>query len=133
MRQSHAISHLVFDVFPSSSRAFAFFNVSRNCLLARTAYLAGTSKSRRKGLLGVSTFEEGRGLWIVPCEAIHTFGMKLPIDSVFLGEDLQVRDVRSGLKPRRIAFCLRAHSVLELPAGTIIRSGTQIGDILQIQ
>lgn len=94
--------------------------------------LAGTSRARRQGLLAKSLLSDGEGLWIVPCEAIHTFGMKMPIDSIFLDRTLRVRAVQKALKPRRIAVCLRAHSVLELPVGTIERSGTQIGDRFQI-
>jgi uncharacterized membrane protein (UPF0127 family) len=122
------------NVFPTTtSRRLAFFNESRNSLLAQEALLAGTSQARRTGLRGVSIFEHGRGLWIVPSEAIHTFGLKLPIDSIFLDKELRVRGLHPNLKPCRIAVCLRAHSVLELPAGTIERSGTKIGDRLRVQ
>jgi hypothetical protein len=121
------------DVPLNDSGKYLFFNESRESVLASEARLAGTSKARRRGLQGETALNEGQGLWIVPCEAIHTFGMKMPIDSVFLDKELCVRGLRRDLKPRRIAVCLRAHSVLELPAGTIERSGTQIEDRLSLQ
>jgi uncharacterized protein len=99
--------------------------------MATGVRLAETSKERRRGLLGHSNFNDLGGLWIVPCEAIHTFGMKLPIDVVFLDKSLRVVAVHTAMRPRRIALCLPAHSVLELPAGALQASGITSGDVLQ--
>ncbi len=74
--------------------------------------------------------DPGQGLWIAPCEAVHTFGMKFTIDIVFLDRGKKVRKVRPEVVRGRIAACLLAHSVLELPAGTIAATGTQKGDQL---
>jgi uncharacterized membrane protein (UPF0127 family) len=41
--------------------------------------------------------------------------------------------VLTGMVPWRASACLTAHSVLELPAGTIARTGTQAGDQLEIK
>jgi uncharacterized membrane protein (UPF0127 family) len=105
-------------------------NLTRGTTLAEKAGLAATSRERRTGLLGRDRLAEGEGLWIAPCEAIHTFGMKFPIDVVFLSRAHRAVKIRENLPPRRIAVCLRAHSVLELPAGTLRRTGTQCGDQL---
>jgi uncharacterized protein len=75
--------------------------------------------------------EESTGLWILPCEAIHTFFMKMSIDSVFLDRELRVTKVEKNLRPFRVALSLRAHSVLELPPGTVLRSRTEVGDRLE--
>jgi hypothetical protein len=72
----------------------------------------------------------GDALWIAPCEAIHTLGMKWPIDAIFLDENYRVRKVSARLPPWRIAICWTATSVLELPAGVLLASGTQLGDKL---
>jgi uncharacterized membrane protein (UPF0127 family) len=128
MRAFCAVRHIFADVLPDKSENRSFFNQSRGVLLADAARVAGTSKQRRRGLMGCASIAPGEGVWIVPCEAIHTFGMKTPIDSIFLDKQLRVRAVRPHLKPGRIALCLRAHSVLELAPGTIERSGTQVGD-----
>lgn len=106
-------------------------NVTRGLTLATRVAVAGTSEARRRGLLDAENLEAGSGLWIVPCEAIHTFGMKVRLDVVFLDKHFQVRKISADLRPRRISVCLRAHSVLELPAGTVARSGTQPGDRLE--
>ena len=86
---------------------------------------------RRKGLLGRKELRAGEGLWIVPCEAIHTFGMQFPIDLVYLDIDKRVKKVRHQVPPWRLSACLSAHSVLELAAGAIHSTGTKPGDQLE--
>jgi hypothetical protein len=113
------------------SDLYAIHNVTRGVTLATHVALAGTSEARRRGLLDAENLDAGAGLWIVPCEAIHTFGMKVRLDIVFLDKNFQVRKISTGLGPWRMSICLRAHSVLELPAGAIARSGTQLGDRLE--
>jgi len=72
-------------------------------------------------------------LWIVPCESVHTFFMKFPIDLVYLDKGRTVRKVRHSVPPWRLSACLSAHSVLELPAGTAESTGTRAGDELGIE
>jgi uncharacterized membrane protein (UPF0127 family) len=49
---------------------------------------------------------------------------------VFLNKKRQVLKIRKNVPKRRMAICLRAHSVLELPAGTLEETGTLPGDEL---
>ena len=72
-------------------------------------------------------------MWIIPCEAVHTFFMQFPIDLIYLDRKLRVRKIRSNVKAWRISACLSAHSVLELPAGTIQETQTQRGDLLEFR
>jgi uncharacterized membrane protein (UPF0127 family) len=58
--------------------------------------------------------------------------MKFPIDLVYLDKRRKVRKVSNAVPPWRISACLRAYSVLELPAGTVAQSGTKAGDELVI-
>lgn len=102
-------------------------------MLADAAEVADTSAKRRTGLLKHTSLEPGDGLWIVPCESVHSFGMKFTIDVLYLDRKQKVRKTRSEMVPRRISACLTAHSVLELPAGTISRTGTVAGDQLEIK
>ncbi len=78
------------------------------------------------------SLEPGGGLWIVPCESVHTFFMQFPIDLVYIDRNNRIRKVRESVPPWRLSVCLSAHSILELPAGTIRRTQTQRGDTLQI-
>ncbi len=105
-------------------------NLTRDTTLATRTRIAGTSAARRRGLLATDSLRLGDGLLIAPCEAIHTFGMKWPIDAIFLDQKYRVRKVATRLPPWRIAVCWRATSVLELPAGVLLASGTQVGDEL---
>ena len=108
-------------------------NLTRGNLLGDNVAVAATSRERRRGLLGRGSLAEGEGLWIAPCEAVHTFGMRFPIDIVFLGRSHRVLKIREAVPRGRIAVCLRAHSVLELPAGTVRRTGTEAGDQLSLE
>lgn len=112
-------------------RTYSFVNTNESSLIAGRVTVAGTSNERRVGLLRLSAFAELTGLWIIPCEAIHTFFMKFPIDAVFLDRALRVVSIRTGLRPFRIAASLRAYSVLELPTATVAKSRTRVGHQLQ--
>ena len=107
-------------------------NRTKAILLGDAIDLANTSSKRRTGLLKHAGLAKGQGLWIVPCEAVHTFGMKFSIDVLFLNKKRKVLKIREDMGRRRIALCLRAHSVLELPAGTVAATGTQPGDELEL-
>jgi uncharacterized protein len=99
--------------------------------LGHSVIVAGDSRSRRTGLLKHDRLAPGEGLWIAPCEAVHTFGMKFAIDVVYLSRSKKVLKVRKEMAKRRISLCLRAHSVLELPAGVLDQTGTVPGDQLE--
>ena len=101
--------------------------------MAEAAEVADTSSKRRTGLLKHKRLEPGEGLLIVPCESVHTFFMKFPIDLVYLDKQRKVRKIRHAVPAWRLSACLAAHSVLELPAGTIERSKTAVGDILTVE
>jgi uncharacterized protein len=108
-------------------------NRTRNSVLADAAEVADTSEKRRTGLLKHERLEAGQGLWIVPCESVHSFFMKFAIDLVYLDRDKKVRKVRHRMVPWRVSACLSAHSILELPAGAVAASGTVVGDQLEIE
>jgi hypothetical protein len=107
-------------------------NLTRGAVLGESVEMAGTSAARRKGLLGRDALVPGGGLWIVPCESVHTFWMRFPIDLVYLDRGQRVKKVRHSVPAWRMSACLSAHSVLELPAGTAAHTGTQRGDALEL-
>ena len=57
-------------------------NITRNSVLATQLEVADTGAKRNKGLLGRKGLAPGGGLWIVPCESVHTIGMQFPIDLI---------------------------------------------------
>jgi hypothetical protein len=93
--------------------------------------VADSAEKRNKGLLGRECLAPGEGLWIIPCESVHTFWMRFPIDLVYLDRKKRIRKLKSSVPAWRLSACLRAHSVIELPAGTIFQTQTRIGDILE--
>lgn len=105
-------------------------NGDRGVILAEAADVADTSQKRRTGLLKHTSLEPGQGLWISPCESVHSFGMKFAIDVVYLDRQKKVRKLYRNMVPWRISACLSAHSVLELPVGVIEATGTRQGDQL---
>jgi uncharacterized membrane protein (UPF0127 family) len=107
-------------------------NQTRDTVLADAAEVADTSAKRRTGLLKHDRLDPGHGLWIVPCESVHSFFMKFAIDLVYLDRNKKVRKVRHRMVPWRLSACLSAHSILELPAGVAAASGTQAGDQLEL-
>ncbi|MBZ5603909.1 MAG: DUF192 domain-containing protein [Acidobacteriia bacterium] len=102
-------------------------------VLADRADVADTSAKRRTGLLKHAKLDRGEGLWIAPTEGVHTFGMKFPIDVVFLSKAKKILKIRPNMVRGRIALSLRAHSVLELPSGTLAETGTVAGDVLNFE
>jgi uncharacterized membrane protein (UPF0127 family) len=107
-------------------------NQTRNTVLADSAEVADTSEKRRTGLLKHDRLDPGQGLWIVPCESVHSFFMKFAIDLVYLDRSKKVKKVRHNMVPWRMSACLTAHSILELPAGVLKSTGTKAGDHLEI-
>jgi uncharacterized membrane protein (UPF0127 family) len=111
---------------------FVVHNCTRGALIAASVCVADTPRSRRIGLLKHKALEPGEGLWIYPTQAIHTFGMRFPIDVVFLDHRLRVKRVYERLKPFRwTSFVWGAQSVLELASGALAGTCTTIGDEFQ--
>ena len=87
---------------------------------------------RARGLVGRRPLEGGSGLLIGPCRAVHTLGMRYPIDVAFLDRRGVVVAVYRGLRPcRRTAWHRRAAWALELPAGTLDDTETTTGHRLE--
>jgi hypothetical protein len=106
-------------------------NLTRQTELALCAEIADHGAARNKGLLGRSSLSAGEGLWIVPCESVHTFFMKFPIDLVYIDRNKKVKKVRGNVPPWRLSACFSAHSIIELPAGTVSNTQTAPGDNLE--
>ena len=106
-------------------------NLTRDTVLATCMEVAESGSKRSKGLLGREGLAPGEGMWIRPCEAVHTFWMRFPIDLVYLDRKNRIRKLVRSLPPWRLSGCLRAHSVMELPSGTIRATQTQLEDTLE--
>ncbi len=112
------------------------YNGSKNVIIASEVELADTAWKRMKGLLGRSAqdFSAGMGLWLRPAQGIHTIGMAFPIDAAYLDSKGRVLKIYHSLSPFRLAAMLpRVRSILELPPGTLERTNTEVGDILELR
>jgi uncharacterized protein len=132
MNLAHRISRILLgDCRTKPEARLRILNLTRQVELASYVEVADRGAKRRKGLLGRDRLSHGEGLWIVPCESIHTFGMRFAIDLVYLDRDKRVKKVRKGVPPWRLSVCLSAYSVLELPSGTVQKTQTTPGDTLE--
>lgn len=92
--------------------------------------------TRLKGRMGENPQgpHSNKGLWIVPCNAVHTFGMRGALDLVFVGPDLKVLKLAFDVKPgAAMVSCFQAHSVMEFFCGHLDTSKLKVGDELQIR
>jgi len=111
------------------------YNRTRETFVATEARVANGYFTRLVGLLGKTRrwAKPGRGLWIIPSHGVHTIGMLFALDLVFLDRNLVVVHVEEHVRPFRISkVSLKTASILELPPHTVFRSGTRVGDRLEI-
>ena len=108
-------------------------NITRCSELAQSAYEAKSFFERLKGLIGKEHFKKGEALIFRNCPSVHTFGMRFSIDLLFTDRYLKILALIHDLKPYAFSpFVVRASFTIELPAGTIIESHTQVGDELTL-
>ena len=101
-------------------------------VIANEVFVARTLWSRLIGLIGRRSLPPGSALIIPGCNQVHTFGMRFPIDVLFLNEDnviLAAETLRPWKMSKRHPG---ASKVIELPAGTISESSIALGDQLSL-
>jgi uncharacterized protein len=119
---------------PIKRRDVYIYNQTKETFLAFRVKVADSILSRMVGLLGQRSLRPETGAWIVPGNAIHTVGMLFTIDVILIDKNFKVVGLRELVRPFSITRPnFRAESVLELPAHTIFKSHTEIGDQLQIE
>jgi uncharacterized membrane protein (UPF0127 family) len=113
--------------------ARAIVNTRAGSVIADVVEAALDSTTRRKGLLGRDGLPERHALVLAPCNAVHTIGMRFPIDVVFVGPDGRVLKIVECLKRWRIAASWDACITVELAAGGARRADVSVGDQLVVQ
>ena len=117
-------------------------NLSRGTELAATLESADGLWGRFMGLMGRPSLPPGAGLWLSGTNGIHMMFMGFPIDAVFLarpdaaqGGVQAVLSVHRGLRAwiGLVPLVRGAYGVLELPVGTIERTGTVVGDLVVLE
>jgi uncharacterized membrane protein (UPF0127 family) len=102
--------------------------------LACDAEVATSFLARGIGLLGRSGLGPGEGLVIVGTNSVHSLGMRFDIDVVHLDRQGRVLRTLTPLRRGAIGPVVRGgHTVVELPAGTVARTGVAVGDTVRIE
>jgi uncharacterized membrane protein (UPF0127 family) len=110
------------------------YNTTKETFLALRVKVADSVLGRLVGLLGRRSLKPDSGVWIVPANAIHSIGMMMTFDAVMVDKNFKVVSINELVRPFRVLWPKRhAESVIELPAHTIFRSRTEVGDQLMIE
>ena len=117
----------------SHDQNFIARDVETGLVIANRVMVATSRAERAVGLLSRSRLEPGEALWISPCHGVHTCFMRFTIDILALNNDGVVVDAVSMLKPWRFRLPKAgACSVLELPAGTLVKSQVALGHRIKV-
>lgn len=108
-------------------------NRTRNTAIVTRGCVAANIWSRLFGLMGRRELPIGFGLLLKNESAIHTFGMRVPIDVIYLDAQDRVLRADRAMLPLRVGPLVRGvRNVLELPAGTLAQTQTRVGDQLEL-
>ena len=109
-------------------------NLTTNEIIADKVRIANDFKSRSIGLLNRSSLGAGEGLLIKPCNAIHTFFMKFPIDVLFLDSNGKIVKIVRSLKPWKLCVpVIKGYMTLEIPDNSIDKINVKIGDLIEFE
>ncbi|HZK38918.1 MAG TPA: DUF192 domain-containing protein [Clostridia bacterium] len=88
---------------------------------------------RFKGLMFRRSMPSDYGLLLSPCNAIHTFSMRFPIDVIFLDENSKIVHIEKSMRPNKIGKTIKAATnVLELSSGMAEKLDLKPNDMLDI-
>ena len=109
-------------------------NLTKGSVVVRELRVARNFFERLRGLIGSEPLGIGEGFLIPHCRGIHTFGMDYAIDAIYLDDEGKIVSALENLPPNRFGTInFKARSVLELPAGAIRRSKSNVGDLLNLR
>lgn len=118
----------------SRDRRVFVFNQTKETFLALQVKVADSIWSRMVGLLGLRSLEPSSGVWLIPASCVHTIGMLFSFDVVLIDKNFRVVGLRELIRPFSVTRPnFHAESVIELPAHTIYKSRTEVGDQLIIE
>ena len=115
-------------------RFYKIINTRTGAIIAEKAKITQNFKERSIGLLNRKSLEPGEALLIKPCNSIHTFFMRFPIDVAFLNKEGNVVGIVKNMAAWRLASCIfKGYMTLELPVGSIDIQGIKIGDSIRFE
>jgi uncharacterized protein len=115
-------------------KTIRFLNERNGSVVCENCDVADNMWTRGKGLLGRASLGENEGIWLAPGSSIHMFFMKFSIDVIFLTKDDVIADIVENIAPGKMYVAKpkagKPFGALEVAAGTVARTRTQIGDQL---
>ncbi|HWG18012.1 MAG TPA: DUF192 domain-containing protein [Acidobacteriaceae bacterium] len=112
---------------------YCVYNQTRESFLSLGVTAANTTFARLRGLIGRMHLRSDEGIWVVPSSGVHTLGVLVPLDLIYLDANYRVIHLVEHFPTFRIApLRSQSESVLELAPHTIYSSQTQVGDQLLI-
>jgi hypothetical protein len=113
------------------SRKLCAYNQTRECFLGLEVDGADLSLAKLKDRIASLTLKSGEGLWLSPFRGLPEWGIRVPLDLLYLDNDGRVIDVVESYPVFRAnASTPQPASVLALPTHSIYSSQTQSGDQL---
>ena len=108
-------------------------NRSRGVVIADKVEVASSWWARANGLIGRRGLPAGFGPVLKPCGAIHMFFMAIPLDVIHVDRTGRIVKILHGIKPWRLGPLVpTSRWVIEIPAGTVQATGTQVGDLVEL-
>jgi hypothetical protein len=113
------------------SRKLCAYNQTRECFLGLEVDGADLSLAKLKDRIASLTLKSGEGLWLSPFRGLPEWGIRVPLDLLYLDKEGRVIDVVESYPVFRAnASTPQPASVLALPTHSIYSSQTQLGDQL---
>jgi uncharacterized membrane protein (UPF0127 family) len=107
-----------------------FYDIEKDGdVILRNVRMADSFFNRLKGLMLKKGLDGIGGLYLTPCNQIHTFMMRFCIDAIFLSRDNEVLFIANNTKPCRITpFIRSAAGVIETAPGFAGHAEIHTGD-----
>jgi uncharacterized membrane protein (UPF0127 family) len=115
----------------SDNGARALRNLRTGVVLARRVRFADTPGARALRLLACDVVRSDDGLWLDPCTAVNTFGMRSAIDVVFLDASNRIVAMHLRMRPNQHEVCC-AHARSAVQLGASLERDVQRGDVLAL-
>lgn len=110
------------------------YSVRTDSVLVCDLKIANKPWSRIRGLLFSKPLLPDQGLALMGCNSIHSFGMKYPINVIYLNRIHQVIQIQKDFMPNRFGpIVWKAHIVIELPVTSNATQDVGIGDFLDFR
>lgn len=107
---------------------------NNNEVICDNLLIADSFFRRFKGLMFTKNLPYYQGLYIKPCNSIHTFFMNYSIDVLYVDKNHKILAINEEFEPGRIGpYVKGAKAVIELPAGKVKERELNVGQALLIE